>query len=153
MKKVLLFSMILMLGIIVVCALPVQTKALKVSNFEHSYTGTWVKNYDSNDDDGIINETGILYIDIYELSKTGKIDNAYVTFDDVDSSHFSTGLIYKKHGKFHIILNYSTLSSDNYMTTMTVTGHITKNKINGTYDHWDHYSDEYWGGTAKATRQ
>ena len=152
MKKAYLFFMMTILGVMAICSMPVQTHALKVSNFEHSYTGTWVKSYDTDDEDGIINETGTVAIDIYTLDKTGKISYAYVTFDDADSSYFATGYIYKKHGKSHIILNYSTLSSDSYIYGLSITGHITKNKINGTYDHYDQYYDQYWGGTIKAVR-
>jgi hypothetical protein len=151
MKKILLLTTFFVVTALVLVGLPLETKALKVSNFEHSYYGTWTKKYDNLDTDGIT-ENGAVTIDIYSLSSDGQISSAYVTFDDSEDSYFSTGYIYKKHGKFHIILNYSYLSNDYYMYTFTITGHITKNKINGTYDHWDQYYEEYWGGNIKAYR-
>lgn len=152
MKKIILLTTFIVVAGLVFIGLPLETKALKVKNFEHSYSGTWTKHYDNGDEDGIINETGAITIAITDLSSSGAISSAYVTFDDADESFFSTGYIYKKHGKFHLVLNYSYLSSDYYMNTFTIFGHITKKKINGTYEHWDEYYDQYWGGKIKASR-
>lgn len=132
--------------------LPCAVHALNVNNFEHSYSGTWAKKYDNFDVDGIMNETGTITIAINSMLSTGDILEAIVTFDDADLSYTTTGYIYKKHGKFHIVLNYSYLSGDYYIYGLSLTGHITKKKIKGTYDHFDEYYTQYWGGNIRASR-
>ena len=149
MKKTFILSALLALVFMVLCSLPVSVKALTVSNFEHSYSGTWVKTYDNLD--SVINETGTVIVDIQQLTKKGKIKSALVTYDDADEPHTATGYIYKKHAKWHLVLNYSLIDEYGYMYTLTIMGHITKHSFNGTYDHWDEFGEEFWGGTITAS--